>query len=76
MKQKHNRRSTTTGTGEERHLESNKKNSVLVQAYSRQGDDTHISKAEVGMDSTGDLVVKHVVKKLKLKGILCMSCLM
>jgi hypothetical protein len=41
-----------------------------VQAYSRWGDDTHISKAEVGMNSTGDLVVEHVAKKLKLKGIL------
>jgi hypothetical protein len=75
MKWKHNRRSTTTGTGEERHLESDKKNLILVQAYSRWGDDTHISKAKVGMNSTGDLVVKHVTKKLKLKGILCMSCL-
>ena len=45
------------------------------RAYSRRGDDTHISEAEVGMDSTGDLVVEHVAEKLKLNGILRVSCL-
>ena len=76
MKRKCNRRSTTAGTGEESHLESDKKNSILVRAYSRQGDDTHLSKAKVEMDSTGNLVVEHVAEKLKLTGILHVSSLM
>lgn len=76
MKRKRNKRSTTAGTGEERHVESDKKNSILVRAYSRRGDDTHISEAEVEMDSTGNLVVEHIAEKLKLKGILRVSGLM
>ena len=75
MKRKSNRRPTTAGAGagKERHLESDKKNSILVRAYSRRGDDTHISEAEVKINSTGDLVVEHVAEELKLKGILRVS---
>lgn len=63
----------TAGAGDERPLESDKKNSILVRAYSKRGDDTHISEAEVKVDSTGNLAVEHVAEKLKLKGTLRVS---
>lgn len=72
-KRKCNKGSTTEGVREERHSESDKKNSILVRAYSRRDDDTHIRKAEIKIGSTGDLAVEHVAEKLKLKGILHVS---
>ena len=73
MKRKPNKRPITAGAGEERHSESDKKNSILVRAYSRRGDDKHISEAEVNIDSTGELAVEYVAEELKLKGILRVS---
>jgi hypothetical protein len=74
-KRKSNRRPTTAeaGAGEKQHLESDKKNSILVRAYSRRGDNTHISEAEVKINPTGNLAVGHVAEELKLEGILRVS---
>ena len=47
--------------------------SILVRAFAGRGEELHIAKAEIMLDSDGALAVDYVAAKLLLKGTLYVS---
>jgi hypothetical protein len=72
-KQRHNQKTTTNRPAHEELGKSKKKGFILIRAYSRRTDDTHIGEAKVALDTNGNLPIEHIAENLQLKGTLRVS---